>query len=64
MLDDENFFVNIFHINDSKIKSLNQPVYSAIIEIITDDKEALDLALNGLTKWFKDMGLTSKKGLN
>ena len=56
--DNDNFHVNIFEVVDGRIPHLNQkPVYSMIISIMTDDKEAIDLTRIALTQWFKERGL-------
>ncbi len=56
--DDDNFFVHVYELADSKLSHLNHPLYTMVIEIITDDKEALELTGIALEKWFKDRGLS------
>lgn len=46
-LDDESVYVNMFH--SSK---------SLIIEMITEDKEAIALTEKALWEWFKEKGLS------
>lgn len=56
--DDDNFYVHVHEVSDSKLKLHDGPVYNLIISIITDDKEAIDLTVAGLTAWFKERGLS------
>ncbi len=56
--DDDNFYVHVHEVSDSKLKLHDGPVYNLLISIITDDKEAIDLTIEGLTKWFKERGLS------
>ena len=56
--DDDNFYVNIHEVSDSKLKLHDKPIYNLLISIITDDKEAVELTVEALTAWFKERGLS------
>ena len=57
-LDDDNFYVHIHEVTDSKLRLHDGPVYNLLISVITDDKEAMDLTAQALAVWFRERGLS------